>query len=390
MSSFIGELHKALNVKKQIQEQSDALNRLKKFKKPHVNPLTNELWDPSDPNWAEARASGIAWTIEEIIDAMMPYIGKIAHDIVRNFGGRIEVDDIKQELALWLITNTLGKNEDGTWQDAGTAPYHTWAYRRLADRAYQVAASGRASGSLSHGREERLGQLSLQAPTGEEGSGTVADILAGKSTDPESIMHNRDVFDRLMDVANLSEVEEIVMNLSYGLGETPETIEDPATQEPEQVGIPDPFPGQKKVRGPATQKKGKFGRGIGLEGEVRGTTEVADIINRTEKYYDIFYNDTMEGNRVLSRRSRAQFPQYDLEHVAKDDNDILLTTKQTVNRIRNEAARKIIRAAMEVYPGEFEWERLEELGESALRIVRHLRCYLLEYHVYGPNRTIFG
>ena len=104
-----------------ISEQSaKTLEDLKPLKLPHVNPETNELWSPSDPNWAEARATGQAWTIEEITNAMMPYLNKLAYDVSSAIKG-LDREDVVQDLALWLITNTLGKNEGSPsgWQDPG-------------------------------------------------------------------------------------------------------------------------------------------------------------------------------------------------------------------------------------------------------------------------------
>ena len=98
------------------------LEQLKKIiYPPHVNPKTNELWNRMDKNWPEARAAGEAWTIEEIVKAMMPYINKIAWEHGR---GRRISDDLRQELILWFLTNVLGKNEKtGEWHyQTGRSP----------------------------------------------------------------------------------------------------------------------------------------------------------------------------------------------------------------------------------------------------------------------------
>ena len=410
-----------------ISEQTGrTLGDLKPLKMPHVNPQTNELWDPSDPNWDEARATGEAWTVEEILNAMMPYINKLSFDVSRAIRG-LDKEDVKQDLSLWLITNTLDKNESSPsgWQDQGAAPFSSFAFRRLKSRAYQYGASGSARGSMSHGRETFVQQTSMSTPAGEEGQGTLGDMLSGKSEDPSSVLHNKEIFQRIMDQASLTPAEKIVINLSYGLEDI----------DAEALGIQLSAAG-KKARSAVVQKAGKFGRRAGLEGEVWGSTDIAKIINRTEGYYRTLADNKFTAGRVqpglLSLQPVEKVPELAAQNFMttgekKGQPAIWITTKQMVNNIRNSAAQKIIDAAEEVAPEEFEtgqvqerpeptpptsptavrgamqkierekpvwtgkkWVKQPGMREAIQKIVSHLRCYLIEYYVYGPDKTIFG
>jgi hypothetical protein len=139
--------------------------------------------------------------------------------------------------------------------------------------------------------------------------------------------------------------ERKVLELSYGLGEeeaaiaTAEDVEVPAAP----VEAPAAHAGKKKLRGPVAQKKGKFARKTGKGGtEARGTKEIADILG---------------------------------------------ISKQAVNTTRNRALLKLMRAAYEIAPGEF-----EEFPEAALEsLVKFVGAEIFESFKSGTiNGVILG
>ena len=389
------------------------LGDLKGRKQPHVNPLTNELWSPSDPNWEEGRATGAAWTAEELVLALVPYVAQLANRASRMYS--VDVDDLMQRGFQAILEKGLGKvketdptkpgREVGDWYDKGLMPFDQLMYRRLKSTFIDYGSTGKGKGAMKHGRAlaDKPVQVSTATPVGgEEGSMELGDILAAKVADLSSIASNKDLFSRYAAEAGLSEPETIYMQVAYSLGERPSEVEawkslrEPEEHQPgEQPGRP---PEAGELRKTVAQKKGKFGKqGPAMMGPTaeRGPKEAAIAINRDPRLYQRFVEigvdtDSALGNIKLIRtvpldarklssagiNMQTDADLIELPHIEKVNVQgvpaINIVTKKVTNSIRNSAAVKITNKAAEFEATE------PDMAEAIRRITNHLSACLVE------------
>lgn len=276
------------------------------------------------------------WTEEEVINAMMPEIVKFAKIYATN---RFEIDDGIQQGAIGVL-NALRT-------DKGIANFASHAKNHIRTSIGRASAT---SGLIRKGEREKEfwdPHVSLQKPVrgGEEGEMEFGQTIAGGQRDITRLMANKELLAKIMDRAGLTDRERKVIELSYGLGEEEEGI---ATAEDVEVpetptAAPPEHAGKKKIRGPVAQTKGKFARKTGAAGqEIRGTKEIADILG---------------------------------------------ISKQAVNTTRNRALLKLMRAAYEVAPGEFE----EYPAAAVESFIKFVGAVIFESYENGTiNGTILG
>lgn len=262
------------------------------------------------------------WTEAEVIEAMMPDIMKYA-----NYYGKItpgvDVDDLIQQGAIGVLKAM--ETDKGIANFASHAKNYLRSFMRPGKTGYEM------TGTSTSIKDPAVSGVSIEKPIGgAEGEMTLGATLGREEPGLPSVLANKELLAKIMDAANLTPVERKIIELSYGIGGE----EEEALRTAEDVE-PAPRPSAKKLRGPVAQKKGKFARRTGAGGqEIRGTKEIADILG---------------------------------------------VSKQAVNAARNRALLKLIRAAHEIAPGEFE----EYPGAALESISRFFRIRIIEAIVDG-------
>lgn len=156
-----------------------------------------KMWDRSDPNFEEERAKGNAWLLDDIVNAMYSYVYRIAQDLYNkyrdsNYISAGDQDAMANDMLAHLIQNPVGRDKDGNWIDQGRSPFITFAAKRMSSHVESAIKAGKYAGSMNVGRDlstDEIGhQHSFTAPArGEEGKGTIADLVgggAGQGWDP--------------------------------------------------------------------------------------------------------------------------------------------------------------------------------------------------------------
>lgn len=104
---------------------------------------------------------------------------------------------------------------------------------------------------------------------------------------------------------------------------------------------------------PKAQRGGKFGRKDDMGGETRGVTEIANIVNKNEDYYNTFLEEKRIA-RANGKNSYAIISKVDIEkvergdqsidpsilhydHIVFEDDQVWVVKKTHINHIRNEA-----------------------------------------------------